>query len=101
MICERADHSRFDNDYDDERDHDRIPRSIITAPHEERDIMIDVIRRTAERCFMPVTVGGGLRTLDNINAMLRAGADKVSINTPAVQRPDFVRDAATRFGSQC
>jgi cyclase len=73
----------------------------ITASHEEREIMLDVVRRTAEKCFMPVTIGGGLRTLDNINAMLRAGADKVSINTPAVERPDFVREAAARFGSQC
>ena len=73
----------------------------ITASHEGRDITIDVIRRTAERCFMPVTIGGGLRTLDNINAMLRAGADKVSLNTPAVQDPEFVRAASKRFGAQC
>jgi len=73
----------------------------ITASHERRDIMIDVVRRTAEQCFMPVTVGGGLRTLENINAMLRAGADKVSLNTPAVQRPPLVAEAAARFGSQC
>lgn len=73
----------------------------ITASHEGRDITVDVVRRTAEKCFMPVTIGGGLRTLDNINTMLRAGADKVSLNTPAVERPDFVREAATRFGSQC
>jgi cyclase len=73
----------------------------ITASHERRDITLDVVRRTAEECFMPVTIGGGLRSIDNINAMLRAGADKVSLNTPAVQRPEFVREAATRFGSQC
>lgn len=57
----------------------------VTASHEKREIMLDVVRRTAEKCFMPVTIGGGLRTLDNINAMLRAGADKVSLNTPAVE----------------
>jgi cyclase len=73
----------------------------ITASHEGRDITIDVVRRTAEKCFMPVTIGGGLRTLDNINAMLRAGADKASLNTPAVENPDLVRQAAGRFGSQC
>ena len=73
----------------------------ITASHERREIMVDVVRRTAERCFMPVTVGGGLRTLENIKVMLRSGADKVSINTPAVERPEFVREAAGRFGSQC
>jgi cyclase len=73
----------------------------ITASHEGRDITEDVVRRTAAKCFMPVTIGGGLRTLDNINAMLRAGADKVSINTPAVERPSFVAEAAGRFGSQC
>ena len=73
----------------------------ITASHEQRDITLDIVRRTAENCFMPVTIGGGLRTLDNINAMLRAGADKVSLNTPAVARPEFVREASRRFGSQC
>jgi cyclase len=73
----------------------------ITASHERRDITLDVVRRTAEKCFMPVTIGGGLRTLDNIKAMLRAGADKVSLNTPAVQNPDFVHDASVRFGAQC
>ncbi|MEN6625976.1 MAG: imidazole glycerol phosphate synthase subunit HisF [Candidatus Sumerlaeia bacterium] len=73
----------------------------ITASHEGRGIMLDVIRRTADRCFIPVTVGGGLRTLDDINAMLRAGADKVSINTPAITRPEFIAEASKRFGSQC
>jgi cyclase len=73
----------------------------ITASHEGRGITLDVVRRTAEKCFMPVTIGGGLRSLENINAMLRAGADKVSLNTPAVERPEFVREAATRFGTQC
>ncbi len=73
----------------------------ITASHEQRDITVDVVRRTADRCFIPVTIGGGLRTIENINAMLRAGADKVSINTPAIQRPEFIAEASTRFGSQC
>jgi cyclase len=63
--------------------------------------MIDVVRRTASKCFMPVTVGGGLRTLEDVRDMLRAGADKVSINTPAVDRPDFVTESSRRFGSQC
>lgn len=73
----------------------------ITASHERRGIMEDVVRRTAAHCFMPVTVGGGLRTHDDIRRMLNAGADKVSLNTPAVQNPDFVAEAAHRFGSQC
>lgn len=73
----------------------------ITASHEERAIMIDVVRRTAEQVFMPLTVGGGIRTLDDIRALLNAGSDKVSINSAACRRPDFVRDAALRFGSQC
>ncbi len=73
----------------------------ITASHERRGIMLDVVRRTADRCFIPVTIGGGLRTLEDINAMLRAGADKVSINTPAIERPEFIGEAAGRFGSQC
>jgi cyclase len=73
----------------------------ITASHEDRGIMLDVVRRTAEVCFMPVTVGGGIRTLDDIRALLNAGADKVSINSTAVKDPEFVRAAARRFGSQC
>ena len=73
----------------------------IGASHEDRDIMLDVVRHTAEECFMPVTVGGGIRTLDDIRALLRAGSDKVSINSTAVKEPDFVRQAARRFGSQC
>ena len=73
----------------------------ITASHEGRDIMLDVVRRTAEVCFMPVTVGGGIRNLDDIRALLNAGADKVSINSAACRNPDFVREAARRFGSQC
>lgn len=73
----------------------------ITASHEERGTMLDVVRRTAERCFMPLTVGGGVRTLADIRGLLLAGADKVSINTAAVTNPDFVREAALKFGSQC
>ncbi len=73
----------------------------ITASSEERAIMLEVVRRTAETVFIPLTVGGGVRTLDDIRALLRAGADKVSINTAAVHRPEFVRESALRFGSQC
>jgi cyclase len=73
----------------------------ITASHEDRGILLDVVRRTAEECFMPLTVGGGVRTVDDIRALLRAGADKVSINTAAVSNRDFVRQAADKFGDQC
>jgi cyclase len=73
----------------------------ITASHENRGIMLDVVRRTAEACFMPVTVGGGVRTIDDIRALLRSGADKVSINTAAVNRREFVKEAAEKFGDQC
>ena len=73
----------------------------ITASHEDRGILLDVVRRTAEQCFMPLTVGGGVRTLEDIRALLKAGADKVSINTAATRDGDFVRRAADRFGSQC
>jgi cyclase len=73
----------------------------ITASHEDRDIIFDVVTRTAEEGFMPLTVGGGVRNLDDIRRLLLAGADKVSINTAAVDDPDFVRAAATKFGSQC
>jgi cyclase len=73
----------------------------ITASAEKRGIMRDVVRETAAHCFMPVTVGGGLRTIEDIRAMLNAGADKVSLNTPAVADPEFVRAAAKRFGTQC
>jgi len=73
----------------------------ITASHENRGTILDVVRRTADVCFMPLTVGGGVRTLDDIRALLLAGADKVSINTEAVRRPEFVREAAEKFGSQC
>ena len=73
----------------------------ITASHEGRDTIYDVVAKTAEECFMPVTVGGGVRTPDDIRKLLLAGADKVSINTAAVKNPDFVREAAEKFGSQC
>src|SRR5712664_2668571 len=73
----------------------------ITASHENRDIILDVVRRTAEACFMPVTVGGGVRTTQDIRALLRAGADKVSINTAAVNNRQFVKEAAQKFGDQC
>jgi cyclase len=73
----------------------------ITASHENRGTILDVVRRTAEVCFMPLTVGGGVRTLEDIRALLLAGADKVSINTAAVSNPEFVREAAEKFGSQC
>ena len=73
----------------------------ITASHEGRDIMLDVVRRTAEEVFMPLTVGGGIRTLDDIRQLLLAGCDKVSINSAAVKDPQFVYEAAKRFGSQC
>lgn len=73
----------------------------ITASHEERSIMIDVVRRTADQIFMPLTVGGGIRTLDDIRDLLQAGCDKVSLNSIACKNPEFVRQAAERFGSQC
>ena len=73
----------------------------ITASHENRGIILDVVRRTAEQCFMPLTVGGGIRTVEDVRKLLLAGADKASINTAAVNNPDFVREAAEKFGSQC
>src|SRR5262245_14605826 len=73
----------------------------ITASHENRDTILDVVRRTAEACFMPLTVGGGVRTIEDIRRLLLAGADKVSINSAAVARPDFVREAAEKYGDQC
>ena len=73
----------------------------ITASHEDRDIMLDVVRRTAEGIYMPLTVGGGVRTVDDVRRLLRAGADKVSLNTAALERPAVIREAAERFGSQC
>jgi cyclase len=73
----------------------------ITASHENRDIILDVVRRTAEACFMPLTVGGGVRSIADIRKLLASGADKVSINTAAVARRSFVREAAEKFGDQC
>ena len=73
----------------------------ITASHERRATLLDVVGRTAEQCFMPLTVGGGVRTIEDIRKLLAAGADKVSINTAAVDRPEFVREAARKFGTQC
>ncbi len=73
----------------------------ITASHERRGIMEDVVRRTAEALTIPFTVGGGLRTVEDLRRMLNAGADKVGINTAAVERPELIREAALRFGSQC
>jgi len=73
----------------------------ITASHENRDTIYDVVNRTAEQCFMPLTVGGGVRQVEDIRKLLLAGADKVSINTAAIHRPEFVREASENFGSQC
>ncbi len=73
----------------------------ITASHQEREIVLDVVRRTSEQIFMPLTVGGGIRTLEDVRALLAAGCDKVSINSTACKDPEFVRKAAERFGSQC
>src|SRR6185437_9188869 len=73
----------------------------ITASHENRDTILDVVGRTAEQCFMPLTVGGGVRTIEDIRRLLLAGADKVSINSAAVTRPEFVREAAEKYGDQC
>lgn len=73
----------------------------ITASYENRDIIIDVVKKTAARAFMPLTVGGGVRTIDDVKRLLKAGADKVSINTAAVKQPEFVKEAAKTFGSQC
>jgi cyclase len=73
----------------------------ITASHENRDIMLDVVARTAEGIYMPLTVGGGIRSIEDVRRLLRAGADKVSLNTAALERPELIRQAAERFGSQC
>jgi cyclase len=85
----------------DEAGADELTFLDITASHEDRGIMLDVVRRTAEACFMPLTVGGGVRTIDDIRALLSSGADKVSINTAAVARRGFVKEAAEKFGDQC
>ncbi len=85
----------------DEEGADELVFLDITASHEDRGILLDVVGRTAEVCFMPLTVGGGIRNLDDIRTLLRAGADKVSINSAAVRDPGLVRQAARRFGSQC
>ena len=73
----------------------------ITASHEDRGILLDIVQRTAERCFMPLTVGGGVRTSDDVRRLLQAGADKVSINTAAVSNRGFVKEASEKFGAQC
>jgi cyclase len=86
--------------YDDEGA-DELVFLDITASHEKRDIILDVVSRTAEEVFMPLTVGGGVRTTGDIRALLNAGADKVSLNTAAVFNPDIVREASLMFGSQC
>jgi cyclase len=80
---------------------DEITFLDITASHEDRETTVDTVRAIAGQVFIPLTVGGGIRTLDDIRTMLNAGADKVSINTAAVNKPEFVREAAERFGSQC
>ena len=85
----------------DEEGADELTFLDITASHERRKILLDVVRRTAETVFMPLTVGGGVREVQDIRDLLNAGADKVSINTAAVTRPEFVKEAAERFGSQC
>jgi imidazole glycerol-phosphate synthase subunit HisF len=85
----------------DEAGADELTFLDITASHEDRDIMLDVVQRTAEACFMPLTVGGGVRTTEDIRALLASGADKVSINTAAVARRGLVKEAAEKFGDQC
>ncbi len=85
----------------DEQGADELTFLDITASHEKRDIIIDVVKHTAEQVFMPLTVGGGIRNLDDIRILLKAGADKVSINTAAIYDPDFVREASFKFGAQC
>ncbi|MEE2996048.1 MAG: imidazole glycerol phosphate synthase subunit HisF [Pseudomonadota bacterium] len=85
----------------DEQGADELTFLDITASHENRDTIFEVVNRTAEKCFMPLTVGGGVRRVEDIRKLLLAGADKVSINTAAVYRPEFVGEAAEKFGSQC
>jgi cyclase len=85
----------------DQQGADEIAFLDITASYEKRDILIDIVRRTAEKIFIPLTVGGGIRRLEDIRKLLKAGADKVSVNTAAVKDPNFVERASKRFGSQC
>lgn len=85
----------------DEQGADELTFLDITASHENRDTILNVVNQTAEQCFMPLTVGGGVRQVEDIRKLLLAGADKVSINTAAVHRPEFVGEAAEKFGSQC
>jgi cyclase len=85
----------------DEQGADELTFLDITASHEERGIILDIVRRTAEQVFMPLTVGGGIRNIDDIRNLLLAGCDKVSINTTAVHDPEFIKTASMRFGSQC
>jgi len=85
----------------DEQGADELVFLDITASYEKRKIMIDVVRRTAEQVFMPLTVGGGIRTVEDIRELLNAGADKVSINTAAVKNPELITEGAKLFGSQC
>ena len=85
----------------DEQGADELVFLDITASHEKRKTIIDVVMRTAEQVFMPLTVGGGIKNLDDIRNLLKAGCDKVSINTTAVENPEFIKEASERFGSQC
>ncbi len=85
----------------DEEQADELVFLDIRASTDNRDTMLDVVRRTAEQVFMPLCVGGGIRTIEDIRRLLSAGADKVSINTPAIQNPDFITEASNRFGAQC
>ncbi|MEC9392690.1 MAG: imidazole glycerol phosphate synthase subunit HisF [Pseudomonadota bacterium] len=73
----------------------------ITASHEKRPILLDIVKKTAEKCFMPLTVGGGVKNINDIKILLQSGADKVSINTSAIKNPDFIKEASETFGSQC
>jgi cyclase len=87
--------------YYDEEGADELVFLDITASHEKRQIILDVVARTADEVFMPLTVGGGVRTTDDIRALLKAGSDKVSLNTAAVKNPEIIKEASRRFGSQC
>ena len=87
--------------YYDQQGADELIFLDITASHENRNILYDIVKRTAENVFLPLTVGGGVRTIEDIRSLLLAGCDKVSINTAAVNKPDFVREAAEKFGQQC